>query len=400
MSKKLLFIGNMNNNFFSVVRYLIDKGYSADLLIFKNEPDYFHPEMDTFNDAYKLYTKGIGWSTLPTDFIKADPDDIRAILDKYDVLIGCGPAPAYVNKSGRYLDMFIPYGGDIFLFPFLHPNVRRKVRKLVKQYLFARNQRLGIRNAKYILSENTNSEYEKIFPKLKIKGTRIPTTIPHIYYPEYTVENIDRVKGRSVFYDQFKAIRDKFDFVVFHHARHVWHPDTVARHYLFADKGNDKVIKGFAELVNKDKVNACLILFEFDDDVQLSKKLIEELGITDNVFWFPRMPRKEIMIGLSCSDIAVGEIAHPWVTYGIVLEAMVAAKPIIMNRDEELIRTNYNTVYPIAQAVNEVDVYKALKHYYSDKAAAVNDGELCRQWFMKNIVDKSLGKIIEIIEEK
>ena len=43
MKKKIALIGNMNNNFFSIARYLRDRSYQADLFLI-DELDHFLPD--------------------------------------------------------------------------------------------------------------------------------------------------------------------------------------------------------------------------------------------------------------------------------------------------------------------------------------------------------------------
>ena len=44
---KIGIIGNMNNSYFSLARYLRDEGYDCELLIFTDEPEHFDPSCDT-----------------------------------------------------------------------------------------------------------------------------------------------------------------------------------------------------------------------------------------------------------------------------------------------------------------------------------------------------------------
>ena len=46
---KIALIGNMNNNHFSMMRYLVDIGFNAHLLLYKNEQTLFMPQADTWN---------------------------------------------------------------------------------------------------------------------------------------------------------------------------------------------------------------------------------------------------------------------------------------------------------------------------------------------------------------
>jgi hypothetical protein len=59
---------------------------------------------------------------------------------------------------------------------------------------------------------------------------------------------------------------------------------------------NNRLIQGFTEYLAKSgNLNALLCLVDYGRDVPESKRLIERLGICDNLNWFPKMSRQEIM---------------------------------------------------------------------------------------------------------
>lgn len=394
---KILLIGNMANNSFALARYLRDEGYEVKILLMKNEPEHYHPKNDSFSDDYKSYTRVVPWTTLPSDLISITKEEIIKEVDGYDILIGLGPAPAYLNKINRSLDIFIPYGGDLYDQPFINIHKLKRVKKLLKQYYYSRNQKKGIERAGYIVYEYTNDGYEKIFNKFKLKGKRLKFTIPFLYYPEYS--NIDANTIDSVYAKEYKAIREHYDYVVFHHCAHSWHPDTMKTKYSkYVGKGNDKVIIGFQEFLHETGANACLVMLEYYTDVNNSKKLVEKLGIQKNVAWFPVMPRKEIMVGLSLADVGVAEIAHPWITYGTVYEMIISGKPVIMNRSDKIYEL-YPEQYPIQNATNADEVCAGLKYYYSNRQKAREDGVAAREWFIKYIAKENLKKICDLIDE-
>ena len=112
---RIAFVGNMNNNFFCLMRLLRDRGISSDLLLFKNEFEHFLPEADSFdeNDYVLSSVKRLTWSYGATDFFNTSKKEISSVISNYDFIIGLGPAPAYLSKANRDLDLFIPYGGDL-----------------------------------------------------------------------------------------------------------------------------------------------------------------------------------------------------------------------------------------------------------------------------------------------
>ena len=82
---KIGIIGNMNNAYFSLCRYLRDAGYDCHLLIYKNEPDHFDPSCDTDSGDYLNYIKKVDWGE-PSKFLSEDfgHDEIVLTVDLYE----------------------------------------------------------------------------------------------------------------------------------------------------------------------------------------------------------------------------------------------------------------------------------------------------------------------------
>lgn len=390
--KKVLVIGNMNNNGFPLVRYLRGRGYDAHLRCLKNEPEHFGPDNDTFIEDYTPYVKKISWSNLPSDYMATSAKDIRATIEGFGFIIASGAAPAYLNKVNRSADIYVPYGSDLYHLPLIID--KRNLKKRIKSFLLAKSQKKGIERARHLFMQYSNEEFEGVLDKFDLKGERVATNLPFIYAPEFNKENLDNISKHSEQFGFFNNARSNTDFMVFYHSRHAWKVDKSSIQY----KGTEQIIKAFARLVKEVNANAKLVMFKYGADADASVALVKELGIEPNVVWCPRMSRKEIMLGLSLSDVSVAEIGHPWVTYGAVVEAKAMGVPLIMNRNDVELKKLYKEVFPVQQASNEEEVYRALVHYYKNPDLAKKDGESCRKWFDKYVVEEPLKVYMEKID--
>ncbi|MBD0285947.1 MAG: hypothetical protein ICV79_11075, partial [Flavisolibacter sp.] len=307
-------LGNMNNAYFALTRYLRDAGFDCELFIFKNEPHHFDPACDTRSNDYKKYCRHVTWGD-PGDFLKEDFNKIKQELATFDFLIGNGSAPAYVNKIGRKLDIFIPYGYDVYSLPFfriVHP-LRQPAYIAVAYY-----QRRGIKESSYILFDRTNQAFEAIFNKISINGKRIISPSPMLYYKEYEHE-AEQLSEEDALDKQLKRLRRENDLLFVQHTRQLWKnsPD------YWSYKGNNLLIEGYAQFIQQyPDLRSKLILFEYGNGVADSKKLISRLNIQDVIVWMPKMPRKKLMHVLSHADLVIGELLHSWLTYGVVMEAL------------------------------------------------------------------------------
>lgn len=390
---KIAVIGNMNNMYFSLTRHLIDRGFECTQFIFDNEPSHFHPSCDTYEHDYQTYCKQLTWGS-PANFLKQDFKQVEADLKGFDFLIGNGSAPAFVNRIGRKLDIFIPYGEDLYAFPFfklVHPI------RMLPYLQTAYYQRKGIREAPYIMFDTSSSKIEKLFKKLKYPGKRIISPLPLLYHTDYDEANLNVSKNANPFYCQIKDIRESNDFVVLQHIRQVWKKTRDK----WGIKGNDKLIHGFAIFIKlHPEVRSKLILLEYGSHILHTKQLIEKLQIQKHVVWFPIMPRKYIMHFISCSDVVVGELFHSWLTYCAVMECLCLGKPIIHKRIDKQFNKDYSELYPMLFADSSDTVFESLKKAINDKEEIRQVGLNGKKWFLKYCIHKPLTEIISIITEK
>ena len=384
-------IGNMNNNYFSVTRFLRDRGIDADLLLLKNELAHFHPSTDTFDLDYQRYTKNLRWGD-PFRFTKTDAAEVASDLRDYDFIVGCDTSPAFANKVNRRLDMFIPYGTDLFFHPFFRlVNPRHQY----DNYMFGKSQRAAIENARFIVMDLTNDEAEETLKRLNVHGQRLVLGFPMVYTPIYNPQSISQFYDRSHWYHEFKRIRDAHDLVIFHHSRHSW-KNSEDR---FSWKGNDKLWRGFAQFVAAHPdVKAAIVTCERGVDVNETKRLTRELGLEDRVFWFPQMARKDVMVGLSLADVGSGEFNWSWLSCGTVYETLAMAKPLMHYRDDSLYRHHYQELYPLMNVHTEEEIAEALADYLRRPDYYRSMGEQGRAWFQRYAIDEPLDEYVRIIE--
>jgi hypothetical protein len=386
---KIGILGNMNNMPFALTRYLRDMGYDCELLIFKNEPGHFRPSSDTHDEAYKKYCKTVSWGD-PADFLKQDFSIVKKDLEPYQFLIGHGPAPAYVTKINRYLDLFIPYGYDLFSlssFRIVHPF------RIPPYWALRRYQVKGIQNSRHTLFDKTNRGFEQVFKKLKIEGQRVICPHPMIYDKEYERE---QYPDSNKWLQLAKRLREENDFLVVQHGRQIWKKSPDKWSY----KGNDHLIKGYSKFIKQHpEKKSRLILFEYGSDVQASKELIDRLHIAGNITWLPQMDRIDFMYVLSLADLIVGELHHSWLTYGVVMEALFSGKPLMHKRiDREY--DMYSWLYPNFYADSEETVVAGLTKIAANNMDLKEIGRKGREWFDEFCVTLPLNIIEGFIKEK
>lgn len=388
---KVACIGNMNNNFLSVTRYLRDRGIDANLLLLNNELPHFHPSVDSYDLGYREYTSTLRWGN-PFHFSRSTKSEVLKDLSSYDFIIGCDTAPAFLTKIGRTLDIFMPFGGDLLLFPFFRMVNPKHQLEYIK---FSRAQKTGIEKSRYLVMDYTNEDTEQVFTKLNFKGERLNRGIPMLYTPVYNPASISDYYDRTHWYREFEKVRRSYELVVFHHSRHSW--KNSEDHWSW--KSNDKLFKGFADFARVcNDVNACIVTFERGVDVPESKRLIRELGIEKLVHWFPQMGRKDLMVGLSQADIGSGEFESNGMSCGTVYETLAMAKPLMHCREDHLYESFYPELYPLMNVHSARDITEALLDYVARPDYYKEMGEKGRQWFQQYAIDEPVNEVVRIIK--
>lgn len=368
-------IGNMNNMSYVLMRYLNDMNYDTDLLLLGEGNAHFEPVADTYSNQY--FDKIIQTRWVDRKLINVSGKEIKTLLNNYDVLIGTDYAPAFCEKIGRPLDVFIPHGSDLFYSPFIKIKLYKTLYDYYKVFL-APIQKKGIKRAKYILFNTTNAENEAYVEKLEYTGQRVRLTPPLLYQPQYD----DRTPFRSIgFYKEICALKKTFDKVIFHHSSHQWKNNL----YSLSYKANHMVIEGFKASLEKNKNNV-LVLLEYGPDIENSKLLIRKLGIEKSVYWSKKLLRKDLMAGLSLADIGVGEIGHSWLTYGVICEFMTFAIPVIHNRNNDLYESE--NLYPMHSAQNSEDVCNGIVNYKENEYHQM--GSETHAWYLDYCINKPL----------
>ena len=381
-SQKVACIGNMNNNMFSLVRYLRDLGYDAELVMMSHEKEHYQPEADTYDDEYKRYTRQLSWGG-ESNFDATPAEVIAREMEGYNCLIGCNYAPAFLSKAGLSLDIFCPHGSDYYEVPF-YTDAQNNPTAL------AAAQRDGIVNALYILSPATNQIREQYWKRLAPKGKRIFHPIPLLYLPQY--DNLAFHQGADSPSERFKAFKAQHKYCIFHHVRHCWNNPEQANDH----KGNDILLRGLAEYTRTYGDDFGLVSMEFGPEVEASKELICQLGIEKNVLWLPAMRRKEIMPLLRLADIAAIEFRYSWITGGALFEAMAASLPVMAKRND----VDYpgQKLFPLMEASSSEGVAQRLREFVRHPEEHREMGRGGRAWVRDEVIGKAVDAVHEILQ--
>jgi len=401
---RVALVGNMNNNFFAIARYLRDMGYDAHLY-YRVGMEHFQPKADTHTDNYMNYCHQVNW--VDEGFYNINIEEVKRALKGYDFYIGQGDEAVAAYKAGFNMDVYYPYGSDVYKYAYLPQEFTflQKVKTILglnrisfaqmKYGTAAKYMRGVIVDADNILAEYTNEDFEEKLLGLNIKGNYQYYPMPMLYYPEY-----EKLAGTG-FPDtelqrEIKKMRDEHEFIVLYHGRQEWK----TYHNDFTGKNTHHLIIGFANFLKSNPhANACLVMLEYGSDTEPSKALVEELGISGNVKWFPKMYRKDL-ISLVCSaDVCTGEFGRSYLSFGTIIEAMLMKKPIIHYRDDSLYG-HHKELYPMLHAKEPDEITRAIAWAWNNKAALKQMGEDAYMWAVQYFINQPLQYLQGLIEAK
>jgi len=387
---KVALIGNMNNNNFVLLRYLLDLGIDANLLILKNEPAHFSAKSDTNEvEKYNDKIKTVKWGDRK-DWFSISGKEINNDLQIYDFLIGTDLAPAFCGRAQRNLDIFVPHGSDLGHFTYYRltwPN------KLIQTWAAVYMQRKYIPKVKYFHMEKNNELYEKRWKRFKGNSIRWTISTPLVYKEKKEINdyNINFIKS-------IKKIKEASDLFLYYNVRHVWGGD---KNKDANQKGSDKLIRGLSLFKERNpEIIFNLITFEYGTKVHESKKLIKKLKLEENIKWFPLSERKNIIIGMQEADLVFGEFENSWVTYSVIAEALSLNKPIITYRDDVSHIKNYNDLYYILNAKSDIEICEKIEYYLNNKDEVIKKSSNGWSWYTSKINIPAISLYKEAIKFK
>jgi len=189
-------------------------------------------------------------------------------------------------------------------------------------------------------------------------------------------------------YDQFekaaqlRAVMEKkrdTNFIIFAPARQHWRP---IRDDSW-DKGNDRLIIGFAKFIKEDNPKGLLVLVEAGQTVKESKALIGELGITNNVLWIPPQPHQSFIRYMMASDLVCDQFNNGSFG-GIPPKGMMCKKPVMTHIDKQMHNWCFPDLPPFLFAEMPEEIHANIKKIYLDPEYKEQIAEAGYDWYNNN----------------
>jgi glycosyltransferase involved in cell wall biosynthesis len=182
------------------------------------------------------------------------------------------------------------------------------------------------------------------------------------------------------------------DLVCFSPSRHDW--DI---------KGNDRMLRAFAEFVRAGPSSALLALNEWGADVGRSRALARSLGVEEQIRWLAPLPKRKLIDAYRGADVVLDQFEIG--TFGAVgPEAMACGAPVVMAFDAALHEWCFPEPPPVRAARTPTEILHALSALASDPAERIAIGARGRAWVVRHhssrtLVERQLAVYDEVLKD-
>ena len=212
--------------------------------------------------------------------------------------------------------------------------------------------------------------------------------LPHVINETGRVDSADDIRNRLVG-------EHGGEFYIFHPPRHHWDDERNTNW----DKGNDKLIHAFQQLVQKHGIDARCVFVNWGATLDKSKALAEELGVADKIIWIDPQPHRRMMRYIAACDVVADQFTIP--TFGgIPPKAFFAKRPVVTCFDPDLHRWCFDELPPLIAASSPSEIEAALLQLATDQNFARQVAEDAAEWYRKENSNERIREIlVEIVED-
>ena len=351
---KINLYGSNANMAYLVAKFLRRKGEDARVFIDQdpefqcNLPHWEESdlkELPSWVEPVRVNLRRIAYGGTERKFIRK--------LSECDIIHVIGEAGIWASFTNKpYL--YWSYGFDLDILPFK--------RGSLKNYLLSRLQRRTLSKAGLILYP---------IPHQREFLVRLGLNKSQFFLPMVPLD-MEKYSKRA----GLNQLRDSFSckWLFLHPSRQEWTRD------IPDNKGCDKLFRAFSRFI-KDGHDAKMLVFEKGRDVADSKKLIDRLGIKENIVWL-REQNKERLINLySISDMVFDQfnIGSPglisWEALSVGVPTFVYLKDFWKECTEEL--------PPVINVSTEDQIYSMINKVSDDEALRREISIRSRNWIAK-----------------
>jgi Glycosyl transferases group 1 len=326
----------------------------------------------------RLALRQAGWRGA---WMAADRAWVVRTLSEYDCVIAYGMGPVWAALAGVPC-LAETWGGDITMLPFYdtgdwegHETVALPgpPRELAAQ---AKLQRMGYRHAGRILL--TDPRFVPFAERLGVaeKCVHLGFIVDvEKYCPQPEVELRELLLGGSD------------GLIVFVPSRQDWYW-----------KGSDRLFRGFARAAEVHQ-DALLVCAGWGADLDRSRRLITDLGISERVRLLPSAMSKERLRRYYCAADVVADQFTVGSYGGSALEAMSCARPLLISLERDRFDGRFPSFPPVMNVSEPDEIADALTRLFDDSRLRATLGAQAREWVIANHGPRLAQSVMDLCHE-
>jgi len=380
---RILILGNMANDGYSVAKAMRKLGISAELGINISDFGMALPEWEDASadglDPYDLIHNRFNWQPpewiIYFDFRNRDRLQ-SAFVEKVGARIGLWKlARGYdVIEAGQPYSLYAQFFGrpycvyDAGWIRYLPDG--KGVRMRLARRAYSRANRIMF----------TNPDTLRIFESAHwIRIDRL----------RFTPFAIDPEKYRPFSDSEIRELRkkDPAEIRLFSPARQIWH-----------EKGNDLLIRAFEEF-SRAGHHARITLVDWGPDAERSKTYARDLGIASKIDWIKPVTKNRLIQLYNTADVVLDQfVLGSWGT--AAPEAMSCGRPLLMFIDKIYIARCFASLPPLLNCRTSTDILNNLTLLFEDDRFRRSYGERLREWVIQTHHPEAVAKThCTILEE-
>ena len=383
---KVLFLGNMNNNHYRLVKGLRKKGVDAYLWIMNY--DYYLPEdVDRhLENNYPDWIKKVNWGD-PFSFYELNIHHLikyQDLLNEFNLIITVHYGLIFLKKLGyKGKTAYLPSGPDINQFPFYLnrlKNLRKRYtpRKIIE---ITYKHRVALRKCDFHIG--FGEKYTRISHK-KLKIPKEKTIALGIYIDTNDIKKIiDNI-----------SLKSKNKYV------EIFSPSRIVLNKKYA---NDQhiLVEAVSKLPSEFR-NKVSLKFTSKGSVSLLREYITKYNMEDSVEFLTFVPHYKLYERIIKSDIIFGTVCD-WGIYGAAsLEAFYCKKPVIQPIDKNYSNIFFSLERPPPPSINVLSagsLRDEIQQYITNPGPYKKLGRDASLWVEKYHGSGLLDKYIEFFQQ-
>lgn len=148
-------------------------------------------------------------------------------------------------------------------------------------------------------------------------------------------------------------------------------------------KGNDRLIHAVSKIAVTYPKRFHVVFVEWGAEVNLSKKLIEELGITEYFTWVKPMAKADLLTAYRSVDCVVDQFILPCIG-SVTLDAIALGVPVMTSLDNEAMTKFYGEPLDLLNCSTVDEIADAMKLVIEGNPLVSELANKSQEWFERN----------------